>query len=69
MSEKYQGSAFTGAVGLMSLLSILFLWCKITGIVSWGWAIILSPLWIGMLVFGLIVVGVYLFARIYNHEE
>ena len=67
MSEKYEGNAFTGSLGLITFLSILFLWCKIMGIVDWGWVIILSPVWIGLIVYVLIVVGVFLFAP--NYDE
>lgn len=62
MSEKYQGSAFTGAVGLMSFLSILFVWLKMTGEVDWSWILVFSPVWIGFILLFLIMVGVFTFA-------
>lgn len=62
MSEKYQGSAFTGSVGLICFLTILFLWLKIIGVVDWSLALVLSPIWIGLIAYVLIVVGVFLFA-------
>ena len=32
--------------GILSLLLILFIILKITGVISWGWGIVLLPLWI-----------------------
>jgi hypothetical protein len=62
MSEKYEGSAFTGFLGLAMFLTIIFLWCKMAGIVDWGWGLILAPLWMGALGLVIVVAGVFAFA-------
>lgn len=41
------GNASTkgGGVGFLGLLSIAFIVLKLTGVISWGWAWVLLPLW------------------------
>jgi hypothetical protein len=34
-----------GGVGFLGLLSIAFIVLKLTGVISWGWAWVLLPLW------------------------
>lgn len=38
--------------GILSLLLIIFIVLKVTGVISWGWGIVLLPLWIGLGLFG-----------------
>lgn len=38
-------SARGGGVGFLGLLSIAFIVLKLTGVISWGWAWVLLPLW------------------------
>lgn len=46
-----------GGVGFVGLLTILFIALKLTGVITWSWVWILSPLWIsaGLLVFVLLI--------------
>lgn len=44
MSEK------SGGVGFVGTLTILFIGLKITGIITWDWIWVLSPLWISFVV-------------------
>lgn len=32
--------------GILSILLIIFIVLKVTGVISWGWGIVLLPLWI-----------------------
>jgi len=52
-------SWFTG------LLTILFVVLKLTGFINWSWLWVLSPLWIGFLIFMVIFLIVI---AIMNHE-
>ena len=38
--------------GILLILLILFIILKVTGVISWSWAIVLLPLWIGLGLFG-----------------
>lgn len=32
--------------GILSILLIMFIILKVTGVINWGWGIVLLPLWI-----------------------
>lgn len=37
----------SGGIGFTGLLTIVFIVLKLTGVISWSWLWVLSPLWIG----------------------
>ncbi|WP_202844765.1 hypothetical protein [Luteimonas saliphila] len=37
----------SGGIGFVGLLTIVFITLKLTGVISWSWLWVLSPLWIG----------------------
>ena len=42
----------SGGIGFSGLLTVLFVGLKLTGVISWSWWWVLSPLWIS---FGLVI--------------
>lgn len=56
MSNKRNSSSSSG-IGILGVLQIVFLVLKLTGLITWSWAVVLIPLWISlvMLVIFLIV--------------
>jgi hypothetical protein len=38
----------SGGIGFTGPLTILFIALKLTGVISWSWWWVLSPLWIGL---------------------
>jgi hypothetical protein len=47
-------SSNSGGVGFAGLLAIVFITLKLTGVISWSWVWVLSPIWI-TLAFGLLL--------------
>lgn len=47
MSETSTTSS--GGIGFAGLLTILFIALKLTGVITWSWLWVLSPLWISFL--------------------
>jgi hypothetical protein len=45
----------SGGAGFASLLAIAFIVLKLTGYIDWSWWWVLSPIWIGVILFLLIV--------------
>lgn len=45
----------SGGIGFPGLLAILFIALKLTGYITWSWWWVLSPLWIGAIIFVLVV--------------
>lgn len=54
MNDNPQSIGFAGA------LALLFIALKLIGVVDWSWWVVLSPLWIGLGVFLLLVAAVIL---------
>ena len=56
MNNKRNSSSSSG-IGILGVLQIVFLVLKLTGLITWSWAVVLIPLWISlvMLVIFLIV--------------
>lgn len=46
----------SGGIGFTGLLTILFVALKLTGVISWSWWWVLSPLWIPLAVILLLLV-------------
>ena len=38
--------------GILSILLIIFIVLKVTGVINWSWGIVLLPLWIELGLFG-----------------
>ena len=43
MSDKVE---LKGGIGFLELLAIVFIVLKLTGVISWSWLWVLSPIWI-----------------------
>ena len=48
-------SSSTGGIGFVGLLTIVFITLKLTDYIDWSWWWVLSPLWIGAIVFVVVV--------------
>ena len=47
-----------GGPGLASLLLVLFVGLKLTGVITWSWVWVLAPLWIPVLILiGLVLIA------------
>lgn len=65
MSDNTNTSS--GGIGFAGLLTILFIGLKLTGVISWSWLWVLSPIWIsflGLIAIFLLIVGVAAIASI-----
>jgi hypothetical protein len=51
-----------GGIGIGGLLTIIFIVLKLTGLISWSWWWVLSPIWISLLIF--IVISIILFIAV-----
>lgn len=62
MSSSSSGGG--GGIGFSGLLTIVFIVLKLTGYIAWSWWWVLSPAWISVLVFLLILGGAVLFGAL-----
>lgn len=65
-TSNVNASVSPGGIGLTTVLTILFVVLKLTGVISWSWIWVLSPLWIGavlFIIFMLIFFTIFFFFR------
>jgi len=56
-------SQSSGGIGFASLLTIAFIVLKLTGVITWSWVWVLSPIWITLaLVIGIIAIACIILA-------
>lgn len=53
----------SGGTGFCGLLTILFIALKLTGVITWSWWWVLSPIWIPTILVFLIIFVVIVFIR------
>lgn len=51
-------------LGILEVLTIVFIVLKLCKVVTWSWVIVLSPLWIGLLVDLIIVIVLWVYELI-----
>lgn len=55
MANNNQSTAtVSGGVGLPTILGVVFIVLKLTGVIGWSWVWVLSPFWIPV-AFGIVV--------------
>lgn len=47
----------TGGVGILGVFTIVFLVLKVGHVVTWPWVIVLAPIWVPVLLAGLVRFG------------
>ena len=52
MSSK---SSSSGGIGITGVLGIVFIVLKLVGAINWSWWWVLSPFWIGLAIWALVV--------------
>jgi len=45
----------SGGLGICGVLTIVFVVLKLTGVISWSWGWVLSPIWIDLLLAGVLL--------------
>lgn len=55
----------SSGLGLCGVLTIVFVVLKLTGVISWSWWWVFSPIWIDLLLGGILI----LIAVTINHAE
>jgi len=53
-SKGSSASAVSGGTGLPTILLVVFVVLKLTGVISWSWWWVLSPFWIPL---GIVILG------------
>lgn len=62
-----QNHAASGGLGLLEVLTIVFIVLKLCGLISWSWWLVLMPLWIELGV--IVVLLIIMFVAIGRDED
>jgi len=57
-------SSSSGGIGFAGLLTVAFVVLKLTGVVTWPWVWVLSPLWISFVIGVLVLLVIGLVAAV-----
>lgn len=60
--ENKNGNS-SGGIGFFGVLTIVFIVLKLCGVINWSWLWVLSPIWIGFVVFAIILLIVTLILK------
>jgi hypothetical protein len=63
MSKNTSSSSSSSGVGFIGLLTIVFITLKLLDRISWSWWWVLSPLWISILIWFVIIAVVLYWQR------
>ena len=58
MDNKSSGA---GGLGLSTVLFLIFLVLKLCNVITWSWWWVTAPLWIGAILYVLILVGMFIY--------
>ena len=58
----------TSSIGLAEALFLFFLTLKLCGVIDWPWIWVLSPLWISLLLIGLVAVLFVVLKKIFDRK-
>ncbi|MDO4274908.1 MAG: transmembrane Fragile-X-F protein [Eubacteriales bacterium] len=53
-----------GGMGFVSILTLIFIVLKLTGLIDWSWVLVLSPVWISGLFFAIVFAIILIGGRI-----
>lgn len=59
-----QNHATSGGLGLLEVLTIVFIVLKLCGLISWSWWLVLMPLWIELGVIVVLLIILFVVTRI-----
>ena len=65
MSERTS----TPGIGFVGLLTIAFIILKLTGVITWSWLWVLSPIWITACVMALIIACILFVWAMWGRDE
>jgi hypothetical protein len=63
MSKNTSSSSSSSSIGFIGLLTIVFITLKLLDRISWSWWWVLSPLWISILIWFVIIAVVLYWQR------
>lgn len=60
MDKNSNGTA-SGGLGLSGVLLVVFIVLKLCKVITWSWVWVLSPLWISLIIWGIILLIIIIY--------
>lgn len=61
---EHKNKARRGGLGIVSILTIVFIVLKLSGVIKWHWIWVLSPIWISALTAVILFAGILISGRL-----
>lgn len=68
MNNK-RNSSSSSCMGILGVLQIVFLVLKLTGLITWSWLVVLTPLWISLGILVIFLICVFVVALHYKWKK
>ena len=62
--KNSESKGTSGGIGVVGLLTIVFITLKLLGKIAWSWAWVLSPIWISIIICVALIIIVFITAVI-----
>ena len=59
--DKNSGSTAGGGLGLSGVLLVVFIVLKLCKVITWSWVWVLSPLWISLILWGIVLLIIIIY--------
>lgn len=69
MSNDKSNVSIKNGVGFIGLLQLIFIVLKLTDIISWSWLWVLSPIWISVALYALVIIVLLVLSLIVSGGE
>lgn len=69
MTEYKVTHTGNGGPGIAVILTVVFIVLKLTGVIAWSWLWVLSPLWIGFILWLIVVATLLSVAAYFNSRR
>lgn len=66
MSNDKNNVSIKSGVGFIGFLQLIFIVLKLIGIISWSWLWVLSPIWISVALYALVIIVLLVLSLIVN---
>lgn len=59
----------SGGIGFVGVLTITFIVLKLVGFIGWPWVWVLAPIWIGLVVYLVVAVAVFVLIQLFFRDD
>ena len=69
MNTNNKSNSTSGGIGTVGALTLIFIVLKLVGVINWSWLLVLSPIWIVIGLYVLVVIVAVILAKRNNRRK